>query len=55
MKKYITPSMDIVEVEAACLLAGSGKEVNNSLGDDTPNDVTFHSREFSVWGTDDAQ
>lgn len=55
MKKYITPSMDIVEVEAACLLAGSVKEVNSSLGDDTPNDVSFHSREFSVWGADDEE
>lgn len=53
MKKYITPSMDVVEVEAACLLAGSGTEGNKNLSDDTPNDVTFHSREFSVWGADE--
>ena len=49
MKKYIKPSMDIVKLENVSLLAASGKEVNTTLSDDTPNDVTFHSRKFSLW------
>ena len=42
--------MDIVKLENVSLLAASGKEVNTTLSDDTPNDVTFHSRNFSLWG-----
>lgn len=51
MKKYIKPSMDIVKLENVSLLAasGSGNEVNKTLSNDTPNDVTFHSRKFSLW------
>lgn len=51
MKKYIKPSMDIVKLENVSLLAasGSGNEVNKTLSDDTPNDVSFHSRKFSLW------
>lgn len=49
MKKYIKPSMDIVKLENVSLLAASGKEVNTTLSDDTPNDVSFHSRKFSLW------
>lgn len=41
--------MDIVKLENVSLLAASGKEVNTTLSDDTPNDVTFHSRKFSLW------
>ena len=50
MKKYIKPSMDIVKLENVSLLAASGKEVNTTLSDDTPDDVSFHSRNFSLWG-----
>lgn len=49
MKKYIKPSMDIVKLENVSLLAASGKEVNTTLSDDTPNDVSFHSRKFGLW------
>lgn len=50
MKKYIKPSMDIVKLENVSLLAASGKEVNQTLSDDTlPDDVSFHSRNFSLW------
>lgn len=51
MKKYIKPSMDIVKLENVSLLAasGSGNEVNTKLNDETPSDVTFHSRKFSLW------
>ena len=51
MKKYIKPSMDIVKLENVSLLAasGSGNEVNTKLNDDTSNDVSFHSRKFSLW------
>ena len=42
--------MDIVKLENVSLLAASGKEVNTTLSDDTPNDVTFHSRNLSLWG-----
>lgn len=55
MKKYIKPSMDIVKLENVSLLAASGSinEVNTTLSNDTPNDVSFHSRNFSLW--DDAE
>ena len=49
MKKYIKPSMDIVKLENVSLLAASGNEVNTTLSNDTPDDVTFHSRKFSLW------
>jgi hypothetical protein len=51
MKKYIKPSMDIVKLENVSLLAasGSGNEVNTTLSDETPGDVSFHSRKFSLW------
>ena len=48
MKKYIKPSMDIVKLENVSLLAASS-EVNTTLSDDTPGDVSFHSRKFSLW------
>ena len=53
MKKYIKPSMDIVKLENVSLLAASGNAVNTELNDVTPNDVSFHSRKFSLW--DDAE
>ena len=53
MKKYIKPSMDIVKLENVSLLAASDNGVNKTLSDDTPNDVSFHSRNFSLW--DDAE
>ena len=53
MKKYIKPSMDIVKLENVSLLAASGNEVKPTLSNDTPNDVSFHSRNFSLW--DDAE
>ena len=53
MKKYIKPSMDIVKLENVSLLAASDNGVNKTLSDDTPNDVSFHSRKFSLW--DDAE
>lgn len=49
MKKYIKPSMDIVKLENVSLLAASGNKVNENLNDNTPEDVTFHSRNFSLW------
>lgn len=51
MKKYIKPSMDIVKLENVSLLAasGSGNEVNTTLSDETPGDVSFHSRNSSLW------
>lgn len=51
MKKYIKPSMDIVKLENVSLLAasGSGNEVNKTLSDNTPDDVIFKSRNFSLW------
>lgn len=49
MKKYIKPSMDIVKLENVSLLAASGDKVNTTLSDDTPDDVSFHSRKFSLW------
>lgn len=49
MKKYIKPSMDIVKLENVSLLAASGNEVNTKLNDETPSDVTYHSRSFSLW------
>lgn len=48
MKKYIKPSMDIVKLENVSLLAASS-EVNKTLSDDTPDDVIFKSRNFSLW------
>lgn len=48
MKKYIKPSMDIVKLENVSLLAASS-EVNKTLSDDTPDDVIFKSRKFSLW------
>ena len=53
MKKYIKPSMDIVKLENVSLLAASDNGVNKTLSNDTPNDVSFHSRNFSLW--DDAE
>ena len=41
--------MDIVKLENVSLLAGSGNEVNKTLSDETPGDVSFHSRKFSLW------
>ena len=49
MKKYIKPSMDIVKLENVSLLAASGNEVNTTLSDETPGDVSFHSRKFGLW------
>jgi hypothetical protein len=50
MKKYIKPSMDIVKLENVSLLAASS-EVNTTLSDETlPDDVSFHSRNSSLWG-----
>ena len=49
MKKYIKPSMDIVKLENVSLLAASGNEVNTKLNDNTPDDVSFHSRKFGLW------
>lgn len=54
MKKYIKPSVDIVELENVSLMAASG-EVNTTLSDETPNDVSFHSRHFSLWDDDAAE
>ena len=53
MKKYIKPSMDIVKLENVSLLAASGNAVTTELNDVTPGDVSFHSRNFSLW--DDAE
>ena len=54
MKKYIKPSMDIVKLENVSLLAASDNGVNKTLSDDTlPENVSFHSRYFSLW--DDAE
>lgn len=55
MKKYIKPSVDIVELENVSLMAASGKEVNTTLSDETPDDVSFHSRHFSLWDDDAAE
>ena len=57
MKKYIKPSMDIVKLENVSLLAasGSGNEVNTTLSDETPDGVSFHSRNFSLWDDDAAE
>lgn len=55
MKKYIAPTMDVMEMEAANLLAGSSNAVNKTLSEDTPNDATFHSREFSIWPSDEGE
>lgn len=53
MKKYIKPSVDIVELENVSLMAASGNEVNTTLSDETlPDDVSFHSRNFSLWDDD---
>lgn len=52
MKKYIKPSMDIVELENVSLMAASGNEVNTTLNDETPDGVSFHSRNFSLWDDD---
>lgn len=52
MKKYIKPSMDIVKLENVSLLAASGKEVNTTLSEETP-EGPFHARKFSLW--DDAE
>lgn len=49
MKKYIKPSMDIVELENVSLLAASGDKVNDNLNENTPDDAIFHSRKFSLW------
>ena len=50
MKKYIAPTMNVMEMEAVSLLAGSGgNSVSSTLSDQTPTDVSFHSREFSIW------
>ena len=54
MKKYIKPSVDIVELENVSLMAASG-EVNKTLSDETPDDVSFHSRNFSLWDDDAAE
>lgn len=48
MKKYIKPSMDIVKLENVSLLAASGKEVNTTLSEETP-EGPFHARKFSLW------
>lgn len=56
MKKYIKPSVDIVELENVSLMAASGNEVNTTLSDETlPDDVSFHSRNFSLWDDDAAE
>ena len=57
MKKYIKPSVDIVELENVSLMAtSSGNEVNTTLSDETlPDDVSFHSRNFSLWDDDAAE
>lgn len=56
MKKYIKPSVDIVELENVSLMAASGNEVNTTLSDETlPDDVSFHSRHFSLWDDDAAE
>ena len=57
MKKYIAPTMDVMEIEAANLLAGSGfnNTVNTTLGDSTPDDVIFHSHKFSIWPSDEEE
>ena len=54
MKKYIKPSVDIVELENVSLMAASS-EVNTTLSDETPDDVSFHSRNFSLWDDDAAE
>lgn len=41
--------MDIVKLENVSLLAASGNKVNENLNDNTPEDVTFHSRNSSLW------
>lgn len=55
MKKYIKPSVDIVELENVSLMAASDNEVKTTLSDETPNDVSFHSRHFSLWDDDAAE
>lgn len=52
MKKYIKPSMDIVELENVSLMAASGNKVNTTLSDETPGGVSFHSHRFSLWDED---
>lgn len=54
MKKYIKPSMDIVELENVSLMAASD-QVNTTLNDETPDGVSFHSRHFSLWDGDDTE
>lgn len=54
MKKYIKPSMDIVELENVSLMAASN-EVNTTLSDETPDGVSFHSHRFSLWDGDDTE
>lgn len=55
MKKYIAPTMDVMEIETTTLLNGSNNAVNTTLSDNTPNDVSFHSREFSIWPSDEEE
>ena len=55
MKKYIKPSMDIVELENVSLMAASCNKVNTTLNDETSDDVSFHSRNFSLWDDDAAE
>lgn len=55
MKKYIKPSVDIVELENVNLMAASGNNVNTNLSDETPDDVSFHSHRFSLWDDDAAE
>lgn len=52
MKKYIKPSVDIVELENVSLMAASGDEVNTTLSDETPGGVSLHSHHFSLWDDD---
>lgn len=55
MKKYIAPTMDVMEMEAANLLAGSSNAVNTTLSDTTLDEPNFHSREFSIWPSDEEE
>lgn len=53
MKKYMIPSMSVVELTPITLLAGSENNLSTTLSDDTPAGTTFHSRDFHVWGVDE--
>ncbi len=53
MKKYITPTVEIVLVSTVKMIAASGDTTEVTISDNELNNVTFGSRSNNFWDDDE--